>query len=523
MNALRNLIKPEKKTLGAKVTRNVIFNGVKLVLLAPLPFVIIPYFLKKLGTSGYGTWAVFLAISGVTSLADVGLATALSKHVAEFHARRDFIGLSRILNTGFALYLGIDCVLIGVLWFSASFLLRTLFKTSSVSHTQLQQLWHLLLLLIFPNVLSLLFSSSVMGMQRMDLTSGISSLNLLLSAGLSIFALSKNWGLYGVLGGYVVAAWIALGMYVFVLHLLLPEIKASLKDCCLSVSKEILTFSVKTYVTQVAVVIHNQIEKLYLAQFVGVVQVGWYDISSDLALKFRGIPSVILSPVMPAASELHALRDQTRLRDLYFRAHKYLAFIGVPFVVYIAFISRQFVSLWVGPLLDILAIPLSVLLIVNFFNLTTGPGLLTLVAGNKLKPGLYSALLGMAMNVTLSFVLIRGYGFHGAIIGTSVSLCAASAFFLVLFRREMGSAFYGVMRSAYGKPLACSLLAVGFLWMLMHSYQPSWIKLAIGCVVFGFFYLVLMLFSRYFDSFDLAIVERYCHIPQIARRVIFQC
>ncbi|HEV2987378.1 MAG TPA: hypothetical protein VG759_02975, partial [Candidatus Angelobacter sp.] len=85
MATLRNLLKPEGIPLSAKVTRNVIYTAARSILLAPLPFFLIPYFLKKLGSTGYGTWAVFLAVNGVTSLADLGLVTSISKHVAQYY------------------------------------------------------------------------------------------------------------------------------------------------------------------------------------------------------------------------------------------------------------------------------------------------------------------------------------------------------------------------------------------------------------------------------------------------------
>src|SRR5215469_9217304 len=97
----------DRSSLGNKVARNVLFSGARLVILAPLPLLLVPYFLKKVGASGYGTWAVFLAISGLTSAADCGLIATLSKHVAEYYATKDFAALNRIVNTGFALYLGI--------------------------------------------------------------------------------------------------------------------------------------------------------------------------------------------------------------------------------------------------------------------------------------------------------------------------------------------------------------------------------------------------------------------------------
>jgi O-antigen/teichoic acid export membrane protein len=480
----------------------------------------IPFFLKKLGTSGYGTWAVFLAISGMTSLADLGLVTALSKHVAEFYALNDSRALSRLINTGFILYLVIACLLAGTLWISSPLLLPTLFRGALLPARELRILWNLLILLVFANALTLLFASVAIGLQRMDLTTGISSLNLMSAAGLSVVFLSLNWGLRGVLFAYVLTAWITLLAYVLLLRRLLPGIKTDVAACRWATAREILGFSVKTYITQVAVVIHNQIEKIYLARFLGVVSVGWYDISSDLALKVRGIPSLVLAPIMPAASELHALRDQSRIAHLYYRSHKYLAFIGVPIVAYSVFISKRFLELWVGSSLSFLAVPLSLLLIVNLINLTTGPGYLILMGSGKLRPGLYSALLGIVLNLLLSLFLIRSYGFGGAIIGTSLSLGISSSYFLLMFKRETLNTFPKVVRKAYLTPVICSLAILTSLGMFTQTERSSWTKLTGNGVMFGVAYLVVLLLFRFFDTFDLAIVERFVPVPNIARRII---
>ena len=520
MTSFLNFVNPDRAPLGAKVTRNAVYNGARVFLLAPLPFVMIPFFLKHLGTSGYGTWAVFFAISSMTSLADLGLVTTLSKHVAEFYALRDFRALSQLISTGLILYLVIACLLAGILWASSPLLLPALFRGSSVSTEELRVLWYYLILLVVANILILLFSSVVIGLQRMDLSTGISSLNLLSSAGLCVLFLTRNLGLRGILYAYALAAWITSFAYIFVLRRLLPEAKLDLATCRWTLAKEILNFSVKTYITQIAVVIHNQLEKIYLARFVGVASVGWYDISSDLALKLRGIPSLVLAPIMPAASELHALNDQGRLAHLYYRAHKYLASIGVPLAVYIVFVSKRFVELWVGPSLSFIAVPLSVLVIVNFTNLATGPGFLICVGEGKLRPGVYSALLGIVLNLSLSLFLIRAYGFQGAVLGTSLSLGIASAFFVYLFRRETRAYFPNVFRKAYLKPIVSSLAVVAVLWMLTHLEQSSWSKLVGHGVAFAFAYLVLLLLLRFFDSFDLAIAEGFLPVPRIVRRFI---
>src|ERR1700730_7477761 len=100
-----------EQPLSAKILRSVLFGGLRSLLVAPVPFLLTPLILSKIGAEGYGTWAVFLAINGMTSLADLGLVGALSKFVAEHYARRDFPALARVLGSGLSLFLLLDFVI----------------------------------------------------------------------------------------------------------------------------------------------------------------------------------------------------------------------------------------------------------------------------------------------------------------------------------------------------------------------------------------------------------------------------
>jgi O-antigen/teichoic acid export membrane protein len=520
MATFRNLLKPEGISLGAKVTRNVIYTAARSILLAPLPFFLIPYFLKKLGSAGYGTWAVFLAVNGMTSLADFGLVTSISKHVAQYYALKDFRTLGQLISTGLALYLGIAFAVAGVLWASSGVLIAALFRNSVVPRTELVALWKFLILLVFANILTLLLSSIVIGLQRMDLSTGMNSLNLLLSAGLSVALLHQNLALRGILYSYTAAGWVVALLYAYIVWSLLPDVRVAVASCRWRMAKEITSFSLQTYVTQVAVAIHNQIEKFYLARFVGVISVGWYEISSDLALKLRGIPSLVLTPVMPAASELDARGLQQKLMDLYLRAHKYMAFVGIPIMVYVLLVSKRFVALWLGPSMSVVAFPLCILVLVNFFNLTSGPGFLILIGRGKLRPGVNSAVLGIILNLTLSFLLIRLYGFQGAVIGTSVSLCIATAYFLFEFKRETGSSPWELAKVAYLKPMVSSLPAAAALFFFLRFVRVSWLALFSGALIFGSVYCLFLLILRFFDSVDLQIVDGIVQIPSFVRRIV---
>ncbi len=504
--------------LGAKIVRSVTFGALRYVFLAPIPFVMTPLILRKIGAAGYGTWAVFLAINSMTSLADVGLVGTLTKFVAQYYASRDFFALDRLLNSALVLFVLLGVIIGGGVGGATSVLVRLLFRGSSVPHSELMFLIRCFLIVIVANILTLLLSSVTSGLQRLDLTYIMSACNILLSAIGGGFLLLRGWGLRGLVYAYIGSALLTVMGYAGIVRRLLPEVSINPLRFETEEAKRMFGFSLQLYVTQAAVAVHNQIEKLFLATLVGVSAVAWYDIASDVALKVRGAIGFILSPVLPAASELNALGDEIRMRELYYRTHKYLALIGVPAVSYVILISRRFVELWIGPGLGMIALPLSVLLLVNFFNLATGPGFCIFAGSGYLKPGIQSAILGITLNVLLSFGLIYKFGFAGAVAGTAVSLILSSAYFIIAFHRHTRYPFVRLLRESYLKPTACSLLVVTVLFLVPHSHRLSWLALVSTGLFFGALYCALILLSRFFDAYDWTKIEILVPLVRHVRR-----
>jgi stage V sporulation protein B len=508
-----------QRSLGAKIIRNVLFGGLRYILVLPIPFVMTPLILHKVGVAGYGTWAVFLAINGLTSLADLGLVGTLSKFVAQYYARQDFAALSRLVNSGLSLFLLIDLVIATSLWMTTPVLAKMLFHGSTVASVELVTLLRFFLIVIAANILIQLFASVTTGLQRLDLTNVMSAVQTVLGAIFGGILLLQGFGLRGLVYGYIASAIITVLAYLVLVRRLLPMIVLNPAGFDAVEAKHMLGFSLQLYLTQAAVAVHNQVEKVFLAMLVGVDPVGWYDIASDVALKARGSIGFILSPVLPAASELNALGDQARMRELYHRSHKYLALFGVPAVLYLAAISHRFVELWLGTALTTVALPLSVLVIVNFLNLATGPGFLILAGCGYMEPGVRSAMLGIVLNIVLSFALIYKFGFAGAVLGTSISLLAASGYFMVLFHRHTGYSVSRVLLESYLKPILISILILGAIFVIHPSSTMSWFALAASGLIFGATYSLVILLSGFFDDYDWTRLESYVSVARYARRV----
>jgi O-antigen/teichoic acid export membrane protein len=508
------------KPLSAKIIRNVMFGALRFLFLAPIPLILTPLILYRLGVKGYGTWAVFVAMSNLTSLADLGLVGTLSKYVAEYHAQEDLSALDRLLSTGLALFSLISALLILLLAVLSPYIISLLFKDSPISAPELNTLFRYFLIVIGANILTLLFSSVSSGLQRLDLTNMMSGFNIFCSAVIGGILLLLGWGLRGLLYGQIFSALSTVVIYVFVVRRLLPNVTFHPARVNVVEAKRIFGFSLQLYLTQAAVAVHNQIEKLFLAFFVGVAAAGQYDIASDLAIKVRGVIGLLLAPVLPAASELNALKDEARLKELYYRSHKYLAFVGLPIICYVGIVSSRFLQLWIGPKLSSLALPLTLLLVFNFINLATGPGFLLFAGIGYLRAGMLSASFGLILNISLSLFLIHRFGFAGAVSGTSLSLFFASALFMYLFHHRTGYEVVRLLRESYLKPALCCTLLLGVWLMFRPEKSFSWAGLFGGGLVFAAAYTVMLLFSQFFDRFDWDKAERFVPIAKIARRIV---
>jgi len=520
LEKLKSLVLPEQKPVSQKIIRNVLFSGLRAALLWPIPLILIPYILGKIGVTNYGIWAVFLAIISLSALSDLGLAGTLTKHVAEYYARRDNPALNRLVDTGLMLYLLIAALLAVALCFASGLLIPLFFRQPAIPRPQLQTLWYLFSCIVAVNTLTIPFYSIVNGLQRMDLSNVLTSFNVVSRAILTVALLWKGLGLKGLVLANLLGPLLTLLCYIWIVHRLVPELNLNPLRSDPREIKHIFSFGLQMYITQIATTVHMQIDKLYLAFFTGLAAAGFYNIASDTAWKIRTIPEMLLSPVMAAASELDAHGAQEKLRELYFRCHKYMALCGLPVVVFVVVFCRPLVQLWLGPKLAVVAYPLAILATIDFFNLTCGPGYLIYIGRGVLRPGINSAFIGVMLNLVLSLVLIYLFGLSGAVWGTTVAVFVGTVYFIYVFHRQTGYPLRETVRRAYLKPFLCSLAAAGVLLVIGGHWPAGWPGMGLKGGSFGTLYLLSVAFTRFFDEFDLAKAESVFPAARFARRII---
>src|SRR5271166_2156607 len=371
---------PESKPISFHMVRSVIFSLVRKMVLGPVSLLLVPFTLHRIGVTGYGTWAILLTVVSMSFLMDPGLSPAITKFVAEHNGRSEFPQIRQVLNTSFAVCLVMSTIAVCTLWFGSHLIIGQLFRGPDAPPTsEVLSLWPLILVTVAACLMSIPFRAVINGLQRMDITNLLIFSAEVISVSFTVIFLLAGAKVRGLLIAELLASLFMLSGSVLVVRRLVPGMVPNPFHCELVTLRKIGSFSMILYSGYVMTTLQSHLEKLYLARFVGVVPVGWYSMASQAASKVQRVPDLLLAPVLAAASELEAAKEQRKINELHFRAHKYLAFASVPLVIFAIFTAKTLVTLWVGSHLEIIAFPLALLVLGRFFPQMGAPTYFMLV------------------------------------------------------------------------------------------------------------------------------------------------
>lgn len=509
-----------EREIGTKIIRNTASGVIRLVVLAPIPFLLTPFLLRHVGTAGFGIWAVLLSFNGLTALADFGVMGTLTKHVSQHYTHRDYVSLNRVINAGIVMFSIIAAVCVVIMNVASGFLISVFFREASLPVLQIQESIRLLSVAIALNLLVFPFSSVISGLQRLDLTNLLWGLNAVITAVTAAIFVELGKGIPGLVDAIVLTSGVIFFLNLILAWRLLPNLRFHPSLVRMADIKALSVFSFQVYVVQIATTVYFHTEKLLLAHFAGPTPVGWYEIANDLAVKLRNAPALLMTPLMPAAAELEARNDDARTSELYYRAHKYLACIGIALFAVVGLMAHRFVDLWLGPGFSPTARALIVLTGVHITNLAAGPALFILIGRGTLGPAVRFALVGMFGTLLLSSILISLWGFTGALYGTSVSVLGAAAYLIIMFHGETGFSKIRLVK-IYVLPMLCGLFVVALTIGLISVNQFHWTGMIITALTVSVVYFAELVLLRYFDAFDLRILGRFLPVPEALRQSRF--
>ncbi|MDD5775341.1 MAG: MATE family efflux transporter, partial [Candidatus Omnitrophica bacterium] len=126
-------MQPETSGIGDKVVRNTAYNIIGRMWFFIVGFFLTPYIVGRLGVERYAVWALVGVVTNYFGLLDFGVGSSFVKYVSEFHTIKEYSGINKLVNTGFAFYVMLGA---GIVALAALFVdpLMSFLKIPAVLH-----------------------------------------------------------------------------------------------------------------------------------------------------------------------------------------------------------------------------------------------------------------------------------------------------------------------------------------------------------------------------------------------------
>jgi len=403
-----------KPSLAQQTLNNSFYSVVAYIWPILFSIVITPIVVLRLGVVQYGLFVFITTVSGLLGLVAGGVTSSTIRHITHYRAQGDSAKVRTLSRTTHFMFLAIG--FIGAASIVGGFALtsHSSFSSYSFTHRQLLTFFSLAALNFFIQTSLNLYQLVPVTLQRFDVSSLLSMLNLtLLSIGNLVLVL-LGFGIESLLVWQIV---LGLGIslaFKTISEGLLPESryalgfdKAEFLQCVKFGSMSTLNDLARTSLIS--------LDRLLIPFFVGVSQLTYYSLPGNVASRIPGTADTLSGIIFPTATSLHSGGHMERLRILYVRSSRLIMNVSFAIAVTIILNASYILRYWLNASFSQNSTYVLIILSVTNLILSLLSPLASFFMGmNKLKFNTALSFFMAALNIVALAVLLPRFGITGA-------------------------------------------------------------------------------------------------------------
>jgi O-antigen/teichoic acid export membrane protein len=445
-------------------------NWFSLVLSTVTTFFMAPFVVHRLGDGVYGVWVLIGSVVSYMGILDLGLRGGVAHFIAKQHSVGDHEGASRTVSAALWFRFGI-CAAAGIIALVLSLYIGRFFRVPSQVAASAQIATALLGFGFMATLVGGVFGGVLTGLQRFDLTAGITASQTILSAAGFVWTLSTGGGIV-LLSVVQLAATLAGNIALILLSLrTYPELRIRLDLPDKATLCKFWSYSGFLFLLNILGQVVYYSDNVVVGACVSASAVTFYAIAGRLIEYHRYPVGAMAQTLMPVASSLDAQGKTERLRDLLIQGTRISLLIGWPIQLALFIRGGTFIGLWmgphyVGPALGILRI----LLLSNCFIVGNNISANIVFGVGKHKPfALWSSVEAVA-NLTLSILLVHRMGPAGVAWGTTIpNLISQAIIWPIYICRVVHIGLREYIWQAWGRcAIAVAPFGLACLWTDRH-------------------------------------------------------
>ncbi|MGA1871251.1 MAG: lipopolysaccharide biosynthesis protein [bacterium] len=322
---------------------NAAWNLLGLVINMIISFIIVPIVVKGIGVANYGIYAILASIGGFAALMNLGMGTATTKYVSEYHGKNDFKGINRVLGATLTInaiggMLGCVVLVICASW------IASLFKLNPEQVVLTEYLLKVAAISFFLNIYSQTFLAVPRALQRYDIFQKINIMISVIDGAAKILVIKLGYGLKGLVFWLVGHSLVNLLMFWGIIRKIIPGIQLWPKITSHGL-REVYEYGIFSSLNQIIGTIASQIDRIILGIFFGPEEVAYLNIPKNLLMKGAGVYRASGRALFPKFS---AMNDEAFIQNLFFKSTWSLLCLSLVLFIPITIILPGFLGLWIS-------------------------------------------------------------------------------------------------------------------------------------------------------------------------------
>ncbi len=391
-----------------------------------LVLISVPVFIQHLGSEKYGIFSLVLITSNFTVFLGLGVNSSLLKFLSEQGKSRES-DIDIIIATGLLVFSYIPYAII--CFFNNEAILKLLGVPHRYINSDTITFFNLLIAANFIQFVNQIPVSILDSLQKIYLTNLYQTIyqtiywTLIITSiflygtfkmiGLSVLFSTVVW--YILLNISTIKYWGAL------------KINWTRREMLTGFKKQV-GYSFKLYISNLLNFFYEPLTKILISSFIGVSEVGYYDIILRIRTQVWNTLSKLLYPLFPLISKL---KDKTAVRFIVHDIEQKLTYAVLFFTAVIIFTIPDFVQVWLKNQQDIISIPLILILLGNLLAVIVMPMYQFLVLKGYPGNTIILQAINVFVNTAVFFLFYNVLGFF-AVAWANVA-AILSSFILCLF------------------------------------------------------------------------------------------
>ncbi|WP_100656470.1 oligosaccharide flippase family protein [Alteromonas flava] len=455
------------------VLRGSFFSLVERFAILATTLFLTPFIINNLGKEDYGLWLLILSLIGWFSILNMGLPQALSRQFI-FSLEKDRRKLSAVYSTGLVIFLCLALVACFGLFILSTW--PAFFELNEQDNDIFSLSVKFIALKVLIDFITIPHNAIFSGFLRMDVDAKISTLNIILKAGLTVIFV-PIYHIWGMLIATVVSDVLTQAMKIIIAARIDPSIKFNLtlvkKEDCL----ELINFGKYVLLIQLGKILYKNSPAILIIKILDLSSLAIYGIAKRLIEQAEEILNSAFSSFSQMFTKLSAQNKD--LENSFLRITEINLYCGMVLTLLVWSAAEPFINLWLGPEFNESAFIIQILSGAFLISSFTRSCQQILIAQANHKFLSYTSVISPIISIVASMFIAPEFG----ITGVAVCFIVASAITNIFGVAFLFSYYTKISMLLTIRPFAASLAVLLLIEYLVDTYivwnPNSWLMLMV--------------------------------------------